>query len=270
MSGSRFPFRESSRRNEETAGNRRMDDQAGNRRLDDQAGNRAERDPNRRSDDSGGRADRPRDGGQAARRPRPDRPRDDVSEGAVAAAAPVTSGPAELSALSAEVESLIRLMTSTDVSELQIESGGLKVVIRRGPTGVPMAMPAAAPILVAPSVASAPAPAPPATPAESAAARAAVLPAVPGHGHAAAPVLAGGEHLISSPMVGTFYAAPSPQEPPYVTEGDEVAAGQTVGIVEAMKMMNPIEAEVAGRVTRILVKDGQGVEYGTPLMIIAQ
>ncbi|MDQ2806179.1 MAG: acetyl-CoA carboxylase biotin carboxyl carrier protein, partial [Chloroflexota bacterium] len=84
------------------------------------------------------------------------------------------------------------------------------------------------------------------------------------------PTLAAGEHLVTSPMVGTFYASPAPQEAPYVVEGDEIAVGQTVGIVEAMKMMNPIEAEVGGRVARILVRDAQGVEYGQPLIVIAE
>lgn len=69
-------------------------------------------------------------------------------------------------------------------------------------------------------------------------------------------------------MVGTFYAAPSPKDKPFVQEGDEVRVGDTVGIVEAMKMMNEIESDVAGRVARILVKNGQPVEYGQPLMVI--
>ncbi len=78
-----------------------------------------------------------------------------------------------------------------------------------------------------------------------------------------------GEQLLVSPMVGTFYAAPAPNSDPYVTEGDYVEPGQTVGIIEAMKMMNEIEAETAGRITRVLVQNGQPVEYGQPLMLIA-
>lgn len=71
---------------------------------------------------------------------------------------------------------------------------------------------------------------------------------------------------ISSPMVGTFYRAPAPDEPPFVNVGDRVQTGQTVCIVEAMKLMNEIEAEVSGEVVEILVQNGAPVEYGQPLM----
>jgi acetyl-CoA carboxylase biotin carboxyl carrier protein len=69
-------------------------------------------------------------------------------------------------------------------------------------------------------------------------------------------------------MVGTFYAAPSPRDEPFVQENDEIHAGDTVGIIEAMKIMNEVESEVTGRVTRILVQNAQPVEYGQPLMVI--
>ena len=78
------------------------------------------------------------------------------------------------------------------------------------------------------------------------------------------------EHLLTAPMVGTFYTAPSPKDAPFVVEGDMVEAGQTIGIIEAMKIMNEIEAEVAGRVKRILARDGQGVEYGQPLLVVEE
>jgi acetyl-CoA carboxylase biotin carboxyl carrier protein len=81
-------------------------------------------------------------------------------------------------------------------------------------------------------------------------------------------LLADGEQLIVAPMVGTFYSASSPDSDPYVAEGDPVEPGQVVGIIEAMKMMNPIEAEVTGKVARILVKNAQPVEYGQPLMVV--
>ena len=83
------------------------------------------------------------------------------------------------------------------------------------------------------------------------------IPAMPGNGDA---VLAHGRVA--------FYEAPSPKDPPYVQEGDTIEPGDRVGIVEAMKMMNEIESEIAGRVVRILVKNGQPVEYGQPLMIV--
>jgi len=78
-----------------------------------------------------------------------------------------------------------------------------------------------------------------------------------------------GEELVVAPMVGTFYAAPAPTEPPYVSEGEVVEPGQPLGIIEAMKMMNPIESDFAGRITKILVQNAQPVEYGQPLMVIA-
>jgi acetyl-CoA carboxylase biotin carboxyl carrier protein len=269
--GSRFPFRESNRR-DDAPGNRpdrTRDEMAGNRL--DAPGNRPERPRdemvgNRLDAPPGNRVDRAREQAGTNRR-RPERPREEAAEPAPAATPGV-----DLPTLTAEVETLIRLMTSTDVNELQIESGGLKLLIRRGHGAppatqtpvllVPPALPSAAPAVDAPAA--------PAKPAAPAMPPAAPLPAPGSHGHPAAPVLGPGEHLVSSPMVGTFYAAPAPQEPPYAVEGAEVAVGQTVGIVEAMKMMNPIEAEVAGRVTRILVRDAQGVEYGQPLMVIIE
>jgi acetyl-CoA carboxylase biotin carboxyl carrier protein len=74
--------------------------------------------------------------------------------------------------------------------------------------------------------------------------------------------------LIKSPMVGTFYRSPSPDAPAFVQEGDMVQKGQPLCIVEAMKMMNEIESDAAGRVVRILVENGQPVEYEQPLMVI--
>jgi len=75
-------------------------------------------------------------------------------------------------------------------------------------------------------------------------------------------------HLVKSPIVGTFYAAPSPGSAPFVEVGDSVDVGQTLCIVEAMKLMNEIEADVAGEIIRILVENGQPVEYGQPLFAI--
>lgn len=77
-----------------------------------------------------------------------------------------------------------------------------------------------------------------------------------------------GELVITSPMIGTFYASPSPGEPPFVQEGDEVEVGQVIGIIEAMKIMNEITSEHDGVISRILVKNAQAVEYGQPLVYI--
>jgi acetyl-CoA carboxylase biotin carboxyl carrier protein len=82
------------------------------------------------------------------------------------------------------------------------------------------------------------------------------------------PSLKDNQRLVASPMVGTFYRSPSPDTPPYVEEGNSVRKGQTLCIIEAMKMMNEIEAEVAGRIVRIFCENAQAVEYGQPLMVL--
>lgn len=84
----------------------------------------------------------------------------------------------------------------------------------------------------------------------------------------ATPELAPNQRLVESPMVGTFYRKPSPEAPPFIEEGDTVRKGQPLCIIEAMKMMNEIEAEVAGRVVRVLCESGQPVEYGQALMVL--
>lgn len=75
-------------------------------------------------------------------------------------------------------------------------------------------------------------------------------------------------HKITSPMVGTFYAAPSPDSPPFVNVGQNIAKGQTICIIEAMKMMNELEAEISGKVVRVLVENAQPVEFGQVLMLV--
>jgi acetyl-CoA carboxylase biotin carboxyl carrier protein len=77
-----------------------------------------------------------------------------------------------------------------------------------------------------------------------------------------------GLHPVLSPMVGMFYSAPSPDVPPYVEEGDIVSSGQTLCIIEAMKIMNEIDSDIKGRVARILVESGNPVEYNTPLFLL--
>ena len=75
-------------------------------------------------------------------------------------------------------------------------------------------------------------------------------------------------HLVTAPMIGTFYTSPTPNDPPFVSEGDIVDAGQTVGIIEAMKIMNEIISEVAGVVVEVIAANGRAVEYGSPLVRI--
>lgn len=77
------------------------------------------------------------------------------------------------------------------------------------------------------------------------------------------------ELVVTSPMIGTYYGSPSPGDPPFVQEGDEVEIGQVIGIIEAMKIMNEITSEYAGTVSKILVNNAQAVEYGQPLFHIA-
>jgi acetyl-CoA carboxylase biotin carboxyl carrier protein len=76
-------------------------------------------------------------------------------------------------------------------------------------------------------------------------------------------------HTVRSPMVGTFYEAQSPDKPPFVKVGQSVKAGDTLGIIEAMKMFNPIEADVSGTVRAVLVKNGQPIEFDEPMFVIS-
>jgi acetyl-CoA carboxylase biotin carboxyl carrier protein len=166
---------------------------------------------------------------------------------------------------------VLRLISETDISEIMIERGGSKLHIRRGVAAAQSAP--ATQFMITPSLAGAMpqamhSPLPPVAPFQQHAASPAQAPA----GAAADPAepaetLPAGE-TIPSPMVGTFYGAPSPKDTPYVQEGDIIQPGDRVGIVEAMKMMNEIEAEIGGRIAKILVKNGQPVEYGQPLMIV--
>ncbi|PMN97135.1 acetyl-CoA carboxylase, biotin carboxyl carrier protein [Vibrio sp. 10N.222.55.F9] len=148
-----------------------------------------------------------------------------------------------------KIKKLIELVEESGISELEISEGEESVRISRNSTApVAPVQYAAAP---APVAAAAPAAAPVAAEAAEAAA-----PAVP----------AG--HQVLSPMVGTFYGAPSPDAKPFVKVGQSVTAGETLCIVEAMKMMNQIEADKSGVVTAILVEDGQPVEFDQALVII--
>jgi acetyl-CoA carboxylase biotin carboxyl carrier protein len=142
------------------------------------------------------------------------------------------------------VRQLAELLDETALSEIEVEEGGRKIRVARTVTGVAMAAPV-----------SAPAPAPVAAPAPTA-------PAVP-----AAPA---GDHpgTVRSPMVGTAYLTPEPDAAPFVSVGATVKEGETLLIIEAMKVMNPISAPRGGKVTQILVGSGQPVEFDQPLVVI--
>ena len=158
-----------------------------------------------------------------------------------------------------KVKKLIELLDESGIAEIEITEGEEAVRISRYPQGAPAA-PAVAHHVVAPA-APAPAPAPVASEAAQTEAPAAAA-------AAAEPEEEG--FLVAAPMVGTFYAASSPGAAPYVQVGDRVKEGDTLCIIEAMKMMNQIEADVSGVIKSIRVQNGEPVEYGQTLIVIDQ
>jgi acetyl-CoA carboxylase biotin carboxyl carrier protein len=150
-----------------------------------------------------------------------------------------------------DVTRLVDSLEGSDVRTLVWTRGGEKVIIRRGPAPVNVVASAAAPVALAAPVA-APVPAQVAAPAPKAAEKA---PEKPGH-------------MVSSPFVGTFYRAPSPDSPAFVDVGSVVKKGQVLCIVEAMKLMNEIESEVEGRIAEIYVLNATPVEFGEKLFRI--
>jgi acetyl-CoA carboxylase biotin carboxyl carrier protein len=148
-----------------------------------------------------------------------------------------------------KLKTLIDLVSESNVSELEITEAEGKVRIVKGGTAVVQQV-------AAPVVAAGAAPAAPAAMAAPAPAAAAAAPEAP----------AG--HLVKSPMVGTFYRSASPGAKPFVEVGSQVKEGDTICIIEAMKILNEIEADKTGTVTQILGENGQAVEYGQPLFII--
>ena len=143
-----------------------------------------------------------------------------------------------------KIKKLIELLEESGIAEIEIKEGEEAVRISRMPTGnalvhavpqIPQAVPAAPPAAAAAEVAAKPRP---------------------------------NEHVITAPMVGTFYAAQTPGAKPFVDIGDEIKVGQVLCIIEAMKMMNQIEADRAGRITSIMARNGDPVEFGQPLFVV--
>ena len=162
-----------------------------------------------------------------------------------------------------EIKELMKAMEESGLCALDYSEGGVNLSLRRGSLAEaqsPMAAPA-----VNASVQSMAAPAK-APEASAAAASEASAKAEP-EAKKEEPTAKEGK-LMLSPLVGTFYAAASPEDEPYVKAGDKVKKGQTLGIIEAMKLMNEVEAEFDGTVEEILVENGQMVEYGQPLFRI--
>jgi acetyl-CoA carboxylase biotin carboxyl carrier protein len=159
-----------------------------------------------------------------------------------------------------ELKELIEFLIEKDIAEFELERGDVKVRIRRAGEHSTNArdqryfITTAAPSAAAPETGAAPAapasPAPPAAPPQ------------------AAPAAEEKLHMVRSPIVGTFYEAPSPGAPPFVKPGDVVETGQVLCIVEAMKLMNEIESDVSGEIVKKLVANGQPIEYGQELFAV--
>ena len=153
-----------------------------------------------------------------------------------------------------KIKKLIDLLEESNLAEIEIKEGEESVRLARVPRGG-IAMAAPAPMAVH---AEAPRPAAPAAPA-------ALSPEAVGKSVKDIPE----GHTVRSPMVGTYYESPSPDKPAFVKVGQTVKAGETLGIIEAMKMFNPIEADVSGIVSAILVKNGQPIEFDEPMFVIS-
>jgi acetyl-CoA carboxylase biotin carboxyl carrier protein len=160
-----------------------------------------------------------------------------------------------------QLERLLSFMSEHGLEEFEYAHGDLRIRLKKAITqpsaapvlALPMPQAAAPQVILAQPPASAPAavsPQPVAAPP--------VAPAAP----------SADEHIIKSPIVGTFYAGASPDAGPFVKVGDTVQPGQTVCIIEAMKLMNEIEADIGGEVVRVLIENGQPVEYGEPLFAL--
>ena len=158
-----------------------------------------------------------------------------------------------------KIKKLIDLLEESNLAEIEIKEGEESVRLARIPKGQMMMQAAPQQMMAAPA-AHHPEPArgPVATPA---------LAATAAEAQKAKPDVPEG-HTVRSPMVGTFYAAPNPDAPPFVKIGQTIKAGDTLGIIEAMKMFNPIEADVSGTVLKILVESGQPIEFDEPLFVI--
>ena len=148
-----------------------------------------------------------------------------------------------------KVKKLIELLEESGISEIEISEGEESVRISRYPKPGSVTPPAAPPAPAAPA----------ATPPPAAPAPAAEAPPPPARGQ-----------QVTAPMVGTFYSGPAPGAKPFVEIGTEVKPGDTLCVIEAMKMMNQIESEFAGRVVSILVENGSPVEFGQPLFVIEE
>lgn len=161
-----------------------------------------------------------------------------------------------------ELKDLVAALSQSDIAELTLKSASFELTLRK--QGMATAL---APLLTTPTPGSGELPS--ATTPSAVTESAGEPPALPSPPMAAPPPGKASDLTpITSPMVGTFYRAPAPDEPAFVEVGERIRSGQTVCIIEAMKLMNELEAEVAGEVVEILVNNGEPVEFGQTLMLV--
>jgi len=153
-----------------------------------------------------------------------------------------------------KIKKLIDLLEESNLAEIEIKEGEESVRLARSPRGGVAATPM---IQAAPMQVQSQAPMPMQSPVDA---------ATGGAAKAADDLPAG--HVLRAPMVGTFYTSPAPDKPPFVTVGQSVQAGDTLAIIEAMKMFNPIEADTSGTVLKVLAESGQPIEFDQPLFVI--
>ncbi|MFQ4139722.1 acetyl-CoA carboxylase biotin carboxyl carrier protein [Nodosilinea sp. PGN35] len=155
-----------------------------------------------------------------------------------------------------DLRELVTALNQSDIVELTLKGADFELTLRK--PGAMVSASAPAPIAPRAIEGAAPSPPPPVEP---------VIPAAPAT--PATPPGKGSDLLsITSPMVGTFYRSPAPEEPAFVGVGDRISSGQTVCIIEAMKLMNELEAEISGEIVEILVENAQPVEFGQTLMLV--
>jgi acetyl-CoA carboxylase biotin carboxyl carrier protein len=164
-----------------------------------------------------------------------------------------------------DIQELLDLLAGKEITEFEMEQQGVKIRVRRGSVQSGDGGNANGYVI---SPGSAPAPAGPAPAAALPAATPATEPSPSAAGADAAAESTEGLFIMKSPIVGTFYSAPSPSAPPFASAGDTVKVGQVICIIEAMKLMNELESEVAGKIVRAYVENGQPVEYGQSLFAI--
>jgi acetyl-CoA carboxylase biotin carboxyl carrier protein len=159
-----------------------------------------------------------------------------------------------------KIKKLIDLLEESNLAEIEIKEGEESVRLARTPKGTyPAGYAMPQPMMHAPQAAyPSPTPMPMHSPTEA---------ATGGHAKPAHSDLPEG-HIVRAPMVGTFYTSPAPDKPAFVTVGQQVKQGETLGIIEAMKMFNPIEADVSGTVLKVMAESGQPCEFDQPLFVI--